>query len=90
MPPKFPPPPPPPKHREPVERDPNWRQGERWRQTGFYGKGRYGDRGGGERAKWHTARIRAERQGPEALARFLAEWPQPPPSKAKAKQLRGI
>ena len=49
---------------------------EHWRES----SGRYGNRGGlrNPNVAWHTARAKAERKGPEALAEFYRTTPKPP------------
>ena len=47
-------------------------------------KGRWGNRGGGENAKWHTAYAHAKRAGREAVIKFLEDNPKPLIAKMKA------
>ena len=78
--------------KEPVATDSaDMRRKEQWREReGHAQGGRYGNRGGGANAKWHTAHARAKQFATASnldIKKFMREWLEANPKPSKAARI---
>ena len=77
--------------KEPVATDSADMRREQWREReGHAQGGRYGNRGGGANAKWHTAHARAKQFATASnldIKKFMREWLEANPKPSKAARI---